>query len=340
MQRPYLWFLLVCAALVAAANVARADIAPIVGAIAVGGDAEERDRAAVNAGMTEATQQAGWQTRALSKQEKAGLLRCLAPGEPWACVPGTLDAQGIHHVLVVAAEKRQGEDGSRLVVLTAKLIVTRPQTLVVHQRFCEHCTDDKLTEASTQLGSQLVQELAVRLGRTVLEVKSVPDGARITLDGQQVGATDAVLNTYPGSHSVIVEKAGYLTQTLPVEAQEGKTSQVSVTLMPSATQAPAHSDVTARPAEQPSRIVPIALFAAGGAGLVGAGVLIYLGQQNGPDDRTEHRRATALGVTSGIAGLAAVGAGLYLWHRGSVASGPAIGATSNGTPVLGWARTF
>jgi hypothetical protein len=318
---------------------ASADTQPVNGVIVIGGNAEERDRAAVTAGITSAARGAGWQLPAkpLTKKETAGLLRCLDPGEPWGCIPGTINAQGIHHALVVAAQKQQAEDGSPVVVLTAKLIVTKPQALVVRQRFCEHCTDDKLTQASTELARQLVQELAVRIGRTVLDVKSNPTGARITLDGVAIGATDATFNTYPGSHVVIIEKPGYLSQTVSIEAQDGKTAEVSVVLQESSSSSP--SITKQQPQPRTSRLVPLIIIGAGGAAVATAGVLVYLGQQDGPDDKTIHRRATTLGVIGGVAGLAAIGAGFYLLWKGPSASAPTVSAV-NGGALVGWRRAF
>lgn len=336
--RPLLAIALVVAVCALTVHRASAENQPINGVIAIGGNAEERDRAAVSAGVTAATRVAGWQlpTKPLSKKEAAGLLHCLDPGEPWGCIPGTIDAQGIHHALVVAAEKRQSDDGSPMVVLTAKLIVTRPHALVVHQRFCEHCTDDKLTQASTELAQQLVQELAVRMGRTVLDVKSMPAGARITLDGEPVGATNMTFNTYPGSHVVIIEKAGYLTQTIPIQAEEGKTAEVSVTLHESGNDQRITID---KPQPQPSRTIPLALIGTGGAAVVTAGILVYLGHQDGPNDKYVHTHATTLGIVTGLAGVAAIGAGVYLWWHGSSASAPTVAALPRGA-IVGWTRSF
>lgn len=308
------------------------------GVVAVGGNAEERDRAAVSAGAMAATRQAGWQLPAkpLTKKESTSLLRCLDPGEPWNCIPGSIGSQGIHQALVVAAEKQQAEDGSPVVVLTAKLIVTQPHALAVRRRLCEHCADDRLTQASSELTEQLLQELAVRMGRTVLEVKSSPSGARIVLDGVPVGATNMTFNTYPGPHVVILEAPGYLTQTIPVDAQEGKTAAVAVTLQPSASVPPPPKIATQH--EEPSRLAPIALFSAGGAALVGSGILIYLGAQSGPDQDVLHTSAKAHGIELGILGVAAIGAGAYLWWRGST-SAPTVSVTP-GAAVVGWTRAF
>jgi len=308
------------------------------GIIAIGGDAEERDRAAVTVGVTAATRAAGWQlpAKALSKRESAALLHCLDPGEPWACIPGTIEALGIHRALVVEAQKQQADDGSPLVVLTAKLVVTRPHSLVVQQKFCEHCTDDKLTTTASELAQQLMRELAVRMGRTVLEVKSTPTGARITLDGEPIGATDTTYNTYPGSHVVIVEKPGYFTQTVTVEAEEGKTAKVVATLRDSA---PHVGAAATSPSPAPSRVAPLVLGAVGVLGIATGGVLVYLGEQDGADDKTTHRRATTLGVVSGIVGIAALGTGAYLWWRGSSAGAPSVSAVSGGG-VIGWIGSF
>jgi hypothetical protein len=92
-----------------------------------------------------------------------------------------------------------------------------------------------------------------------------------------------------------------------------------------------------KPLPQPSRVVPLTLVSVGGAGLVTGGVLIYLGQQDGANDKTVHRRATALGVAAGIAGIAALGAGVYLWRRDSALT---IATVPGGGAVVGWTRTF
>jgi hypothetical protein len=319
-------------------DLAEAETSRANGVVAIGGNAEERDRVAVTAGVTNAARAAGWRLPAkLSSKESAGLLRCLDPGEPWGCIPGTVNAQGIYRALVVEAQKRQAEDGSPLVVLTAKLVVTRPHALVTKQKFCEHCTDDRLTETSSELAQQLLQELAVRIGRTVLVVKSTPSGARITLDGEPLGGTDATYNTYPGSHVVIVEKAGYLTQTVTIEAEDGKTAEVAVTLRESERSS---VPTITEPLAKPSRVVPLTLAGVGVVGLGTGGILLYLGQQDGPDDKTLHRRATTLGIVAGVAGIAALATGAIVWWRGSGAGTPTVSAGSGGGATVGWMGSF
>jgi PEGA domain len=328
--------LAIVASLVGARPV-RAESTVVRGVIAIGGNADERDLEAIRLGLSAATQAVGWQlpSKPVSKKELAGLLRCLDPGDPSECVPATLTAQGIRHALVVATKKQQAEDGSPVVVLTVNLIVTKPQALIVRQRFCEHCSEDKLTQAATEVTRQLMEELAVRTGRTILAVTSRPSGARIVLDGASIGATDGTFNTYPGSHTVILEKPGYLTETLSVEAVEGKTAEISVVLRASAA-APPTSPPTPSPS---SRKLPLALMGVGAASMVTAGVLLYVGEQDGPDDKRLRQRATPVGVAVGVAGVAAVGVGLYLWLRGPGRSGPTASAQRGGVAV-GWIEAF
>jgi hypothetical protein len=314
----------------------------VAGVISISGTAEERDRAAVQVGLTAATQAAGWQlpARPLTKKESAGLQTCLNPGEPWGCIPATLDSQGVYHALVVVAEKQQSDDGSPMVRLIGKLIVTRPRALIVQQRFCEHCADDKLTQAASDLAQQLMQELAVRIGRTILVVKSTPNGARIILDGEPVGATDTTFNTYPGEHIVVIEKAGFTTETLSITAEEGKTAEVAVAL-----RASAHFE--AAPPPPRSRLVPYGLIGAGSALIAGSSVLFVVGQRGGSDEKYRYPRATTFAIATGVTGVAAVSVGLYLLLRGPHPSGATASRTANvtasvasGAAIVGWAKAF
>jgi PEGA domain len=337
MQSQFRWMIFVVVASWAGARHVCAEGAAVKGVLAIGGTADERDLAAIDLGITAATRAVGWQlpSKPITKKEVASLLRCLDPGEPWECIPPTLTAQGIRHALVVAAKKQRGEDGSPVVVFLVHLIVTQPRALIVQQRFCEHCSEDKLTEAAKEVTQQVVEELAVRMGRTLLAVKSTPSGARIVLDGASIGATNATFNTYPGSHIVILEKPGYLTQTLSVEAMEGKTAEVAVVLRES----PATTPTAALTQASGSRLVPLA-WMGGGVILIGtAGVLLYIGEQDGPDDKRLRPRATPLGVAAGVAGVGAIGLGLYLWWRGPSASGPTASALPGGV-ALGWVEAF
>src|SRR6185295_10296638 len=144
------------------------------GSVIVGGGAEDHDRRVVGAAVAVAAREAGWSLprEPVTKQDADRLLDCGDRGTPWACIPASLGGRGIRRIFAFAVERNQSDSGAPMVVLTARLIVTAPQALVVRQRFCEHCADDRLTEASIELARQLLQDLAVRSGRTILEVAS------------------------------------------------------------------------------------------------------------------------------------------------------------------------
>lgn len=290
-------------------SVARADDRDrdAAGAIVIRGAADEHDRSVVAAAVALAAREAGWALarEPVAPEDADRLLECSEPRTPWACLPASLGSRGIRQIFAFAVERSQSDSGAPMVVLTGRLIITAPSALVVRQRFCEHCADDRLTAASIELARQLLQDLAVRRGRTILEVASEPPGARITLDGQPIGATNATFNTFPGSHVVVVEKRGFQTATRSVIAEEGKTAVVSVALAPSAG--------PALPPRSRWRI-SAALVSSGVVALVGAGVLLELGTRGGPsrpDDKYQYAGATPAGAAIGIAGLAAVVAGIY-----------------------------
>lgn len=309
------------------------------GLLIVGGGAAEHERSIVSGAIESAVRSAGWSlpSKPFSKKDTDRLLNCPDAKTPWTCVPPAIGAAGIQDVLVVSVETSQAENGAPMVVITGKLIVTNPQAFAVRRRFCEHCADDKLAEASQDLTHQLIQELAVRGGRTVVSIKSVPTSADITLDGAHVGATDAVFNTFPGKHVAIVQKPGFVSEVREFTADEGKTAELLFTLHPSPTSIESH------PASQPwwsARWVPTTAIGAGAALVVFGGISIYRGQTfGGADNRYEYTHATTVGVVTGLVGLGVAGTGLYLLWRGSHASAPTASVGPGGA-VVGWSGRF
>jgi hypothetical protein len=337
----------ICAAVTARPPAARADTRDAaelhdprevreVGWVVVGGGADDHDRAVIGAAVTAVTREVGWSLPPgpIAAQDADQLIDCSDPVRPFACVPPAISGRGIRRIFVLAVEHKQADSGAPMVVLTARLLVASPPALVVRQRFCEHCADDRLAEASAELARQLVQELAVRNGRTILDVASSPPGARITLDGKPIGATNATFNTYPGAHVVVVEKVGYRPETRRVVAREGKTAAVSVALI--------SSDLAALRERPRSRLLSGALVGSGALAMVAGGVLLDLGTRGGVHDRYRYPGATPAGAAIGLAGAAAVATGLYLLWRtpsSSVSSAPSLGISS-GVVVAGWVAAF
>jgi len=302
------------------------------GFVVVGGGAEDHELAVVGAAVVAAARGAGWSLprEPVAKQDADQLLGCSQPDRPWACVPASIDRRGVRRLFVLTVDKAQTASGAPMVVFTGRLIGLAPQALIVRQRFCEHCADDRLTEATTALARQLLQDLAVRSGRTILDVESVPAGAWITLDGHPIGATNATFNTFPGAHVVVVHKAGYCPETRTTIAEEGKTASVAVTLVPS---------LVAPPAARPARWASGLLIGGGAlAAATGAG-LLELGTRGGRNDKYRYVGATPAGAVIGAVGAAALVTGIYLWWRASAPSAPIAGMTSRGA-VAGWVAAF
>lgn len=280
------------------------------GSVVVGGAAAAADRSVVGAAVAAAARDAGW---TLSRDPVAApdverLLACSDAIQPWACVPASLAGRGIRRIFVFAVERRQTASGAPMVVLTAKLIALAPGGLAVRQRFCEQCADDRVAEASAELARQLLQDLAVRSGRTVLDVASTPPGARVTLDGQPVGATDAMFHTFPGDHVVLIEKSGFRTERRTVTAEEGRTAVVAVALAPEARPA-VPADAPVEPAgdtPRRSRALLGALAGGGALAVLAGGVLIELGGRGGPGDKYRYAGATPAGAVLGFAGVTAI----------------------------------
>jgi PEGA domain len=311
------------------------------GAVVVGGGAEDHTLAVTGTAAMAVARSAGWSLprEPVAAKDAAQLLDCSQPDQPWACVPASIDRRGVRRIFVLAVDPQQTDSGAPMVVLTGRLIGTAPEALVVRQRFCEHCADDRLIEATTALARQLLQDLAVRSGRTVLDIASTPPGAWITLDGRPIGATNATFNTFPGPHVVIVGKAGYRSETRTAIAKEDMTASVAVTLVPV---------LAAAPADRPGPWVSGGLIGGGALAAVAGGVLLDLGARGGPDDKYRYVGATPAGAVIGVAGAAALVTGIYLWWRAPASStttvgptvGPTLGMTSSGSAVAGWVAAF
>lgn len=106
-------------------------------------------------------------------------------------------------------------------------------------------------------------------------------------------------------------------------------------LGPQATDEPASSE-----SGSPMRWMPYALMGAGGAALLAGGIMIAIDEDIDPAGRQhETIRDTATGgVVFGLAGAAALGAGVYLWMRDK-RSAP-VAALSRDGAYIGWIGRF
>jgi hypothetical protein len=325
------WILAAIAAWLGASAPVRAED----GAVLVRGAIGEPDRQLVGAAFEAVTRGAGWvlPAKALPKREAEALLACVSSSAPWACMPKSL--RGLQRVVVVEVERRTSE-GAPLVALTARALVPSERVLVVGERFCERCASAELGTASTELAYQLLRDLAVRAGRTRVAIKSDPPGAQIILNGDRIGATDAALSTYPGTHLVILEKPGFAVESREVAVAEGQTAELMVRMRPAAP--------VPRPVPRPptSRLVPGVVLGAGAAVLATGVVLLAV-----DDDVTTAGAQSArnfdsarYGAGYAIAGAAVTAAGAYWWIRRTQARrAPTLAVTGVGASI-GWQGTF
>jgi hypothetical protein len=308
------------------------------GVLVVGGGAREHERLTISDAIEGAMRSAGWSlpSKPATKKETDGLLNCQDATTPWTCVPTSLSSKGIRNVFVVSVDMRQAPNGAPLVVITGRMIVTEPPEFAFGQRFCEHCADDKLVEAGAELTRQLIDDLATRAGRTVVHLTSEPSAADIILDGKKLGATEATYSTSPGKHTAMVQKAGYVSQVKEFTVEQGKTADISFTLVRSdaATNDTAH---VTPPHSSRWIVLPAVAIGVGASFAVLGGALLYRGLRG--SDQYDYPHATAVGLPIEVVGLGAIGAGIYLLWRHDRASAPTATATPGGA-IVGWAGRF
>lgn len=93
--------------------------------------------------------------------------------------------------------------------------------------------------------------------------------------------------------------------------------------------------------DERSRLLPLTLVGAGGVALVSAGILLAIDQKPSPTglQQPTYRDTATGGIVLGIAGIAAVGAGVYLWLHQDAGSAP-VAAIVPGGGYAGWAGRF
>jgi hypothetical protein len=94
--------------------------------------------------------------------------------------------------------------------------------------------DEYLAESDLETQDRAEAEREAQSLKTrasVLTVTTTPAGATMTLDGQPVGATPATLELRAGSHTLVLKREGFATETRPVEARFGRAVIVALDLV-------------------------------------------------------------------------------------------------------------
>ena len=303
--------------------------------LAVTGTANVRDRESIARAAELALADAGGAVvaQAPTTAETTKLSACGRHTQPWECVREA-STKVVDRVLLVDADVQASRDGTAQTVVTARLISVKSESVIARQRFCEACAGDKLTEVTRTLVRELIGEGARGDGRTLFDLKSSPPGASITIDGERVGVTDLAVRVAPGRHVVVIEKEGFAPSRHDLEVTEGRGQSVSVTLSPLA-------PGTSPGVDAPPRSRLALAMVSGGAVALGAGVaFLYVGAQDGADDKYLYPRATLIGIGVIVVGAATLGYGIYRWSRPTSSVSTPTAAVSPTGAIVGWARSF
>jgi hypothetical protein len=298
-------------------------------ALVVGGELDTGESGAVRAAALGAVEAVGWSVVGSEPDAAAAakLFQCLRGDEAVEerCLAGVVDGTEAERAIVLHVSSQQyGQSTYR--VVSGWVLRRSGKRLVFERIFCPACRRDGLARSARALVDTLLRKARSRATPSLLAVRSTPAGARITLDGKVVGATDAAgaeFRVSPGRHLVRLERSGFAAATREVVIDDGEHAAVEVTLEPAP--GPSSPIQTGTRAHR-SRLLPWLLVGTGAAALAGGGLLLALDEDAGLDGeaRGPHFDDTAgLGLGLGGAGAAALGVGVYLLWRSRDAGGPA-----------------
>jgi len=219
----------------------------------------------------------------------------------------------IDQIVIGSVDAAMSPAGAPAIRLSGYLVVPDLDFAIAEERNCDPCTDTLLKSLAGELARAQLRRLAVVRGRTNIALRTTPPGAIITLDGEAHGASDTVLPTFPGSHTIRLELDGHHAEARTVEAYDGKTVEVNVTMRPKDDGKPIRS-----PPPRRSRLLPILIGSAGVAAVITGGVLIAINDPHGPDMNQRHKYYYATrtpGIVTAIGGAVTIGISLsfYLW---------------------------
>ena len=327
--------ILIAIAIVVSSAAAMPDARAEAGAVLVTGSAKAPHRAVIATAVTTTLRGAGWSLvdATFTDDESRKVLACLDLDRPWVCVAPTARDKGFARMLVVSVEEAPNR-----VTITAQLLVAGDGVPPSDQRVCEGtCTEAALGESAGSLTQALLAREAVRSGKTTIAVRTIPEGAVITLDGTMLGQSNKTLDVAPGEHTILLQRSGYEPATRMVRVKEGEAQTVEVTLK-------AEGDGRHDGDNRSSRWLPIGVIGAGSLALIG-GVVLQVAKDGPPlGEQQPARLYSAPGIGLAIGGGLAIGAGIYLLLHGksddtAPRSGPTVTITEQ-TGAIGWTGSF
>jgi hypothetical protein len=260
------------------------------------------------------------------RDEVDKLVDCFLLDDARCAVPIVAES-GVGRFVFVMVEAGANED----VTLTGWLFAGAGKAVAQDRKVCPACRVDAVTKAAQDLIAALWR--AGDPSGSTLRITSNPSGARIAVDGAPSGWSPIELEVTPGDHTVTATKDGHDPISTKVSAQGGKIHPVELVL-----------ERTARVRPSKSRL-PLIVIGAGGALVIGAGILLALDEDNpapGPNRPATYTDTSVPALVLGGVGLATAGAGVYLMLRkpGPAEQPAAASAVAPGTVIVGWTGRF
>lgn len=290
---------------------------------------------------------------------------CMDRDRPLPCLASLISPRGADRMLLLKVGA--STDDNAVLQITAIVVLGSNGTPSTAERFCRTCDDSQVGTAVNELVRSLIQSAAVTSGRTVVAITATAPDAWIYLDGDRVPATSAGATTrvrvptFPGAHTATVEKAGFETKILKIEAIEDRTTEVAADLRStgSTTSPDPRTHNPQFPAPSPWRgRIGWGLIISGATTVAIGGILFAVDEDQPPRGNPRNEQyfdsaAFGAGLMIGGAALAAGGAAYLLLTRPHPrppsASGPPAAPTAPSLPTLtplpggaavGWVKAF
>ena len=306
--------------------------------VIVAGKADAHQQTVIGAAVTAALRQGQWAVIDLpfSPRELATIEGCLVADRPWSCIAPTATAKGVSRLVIIQANPEAGSGQTKLV---GQLILAADRVPPIEQQYCGPCTDNALAQAATELATRLLADSVARTGATALDIRTVPPGAGVTIDGTLVGETNKQFPISAGHHKILLQRTGYQSAIRDIDVATGENVTINETLVAVAGGPPGGGDDPGRP-----HLVPGIVVGAGVVALV-AGIAVQATADGPPLGQVQPTRIySAPGIGLMVGGGVAVGVGVYLWARASrnavPASSPTVTLLHGGGGIIGWSDSF
>ncbi|MCA9678513.1 MAG: PEGA domain-containing protein, partial [Myxococcales bacterium] len=200
------------------------------------------ERAGVTKTARATIESAGWTViePPLDDGPLADLVTCVGSGLGGDCVPGYLDDHDVDRGVILRIST-EGKGGTTKVV-TGWVFRRAGELLVTDKRYCQKCEAPAFEASVRELVDALIVAARERARPTLLDVRTIPTGATVKVDGKVAGQADLQVEVYAGVHNVFFELPGYRGESREVVVGDGESMSVEVRLTP-ADQAPPRGPV-------------------------------------------------------------------------------------------------